>query len=205
MIFTCLYCGKSADNGKNRAQRFCSPPPGVNMSDCASAHNRSRARLTPEQRAHRRAYQREYMAKQRQDPAAAEALRTYRREYRRKHPDKSRADRVRYEQRHPDRVRAKNAEYNLRRRPGSRSGPLAGSVLAASSHRAPGRDVLVALLALVPRGHDESHREEVVATAVLLHLEGASLEDAAREAARSVSRESSRLRHSRPLHECNWL
>jgi hypothetical protein len=190
VISTCLECGKSFESRLSRPQRFCSPPPGVNMSVCAKAYNRKLRWSVPEKRAAHAALQRRHRARRVNDPAWVERNREYQRAYRLNNPERTAEWRRKYQE---------------ARRAVDRPRPLSGSVLAASSPRAEGRDLLVELLRLVPATLGVQTREEVVAEAALMVLEGTSVEDAARAALRQVRRSEAPHYNARQIEYCDWL
>lgn len=199
---TCVHCGSQFEG--RSSQRFCPALPGQNMSACAVAHNSA-----SRPRRDRSEYNRRYREGVAADAARAEAAREYRRAWVAENLDRCRAHAAKYAAANPDKVAARHAAYKrseaYRSRLVSRaSTPLAGSVVAAASHRAPGRDLLVELLGLVS-GNDPSYREEVVATAALLVLEGRDPQSAVVEAARQVRRAEAPGRYAVQVESCMWL
>jgi hypothetical protein len=74
-----------------------------------------------------------------------------------------------------------------------------------SSLRAEGRDVLVELLRLLPASLGAQTREEVVACAALMVVEGLSVEAAARAALAEVRKSEGPYLRTRQIEDCYWL
>lgn len=78
---------------------------------------------------------------------------------------------------------------------------MVGSVLGAAAD-GPGRALLAAVTAQAPKADD---RDELIAEAVLMALEGATVAEAVAEAKRLVMRRARPLRYTVPVEACPWL
>ncbi|UIY44118.1 hypothetical protein [Methylobacterium radiotolerans] len=203
----CQWCGTLTGFKRGKVLRFCPPPaPGKN-SICNQRYRV--ANLTKEQRAARCSSQRRYEARLRSaDPQWTERHRLRWREYYAGLPEQRRLERNEYERQRRqalgDAWREKVRAYRARVGLVGKQAPLAGSVLAAASVDAPGRELLARILDLAPRC-DAGLREEIVSEAVLAVLDGGCIETALQAARQKVFREASRFYQAKPLQDCYWL
>ncbi|XYD07454.1 hypothetical protein R1A27_20315 [Methylobacterium sp. NMS12] len=196
---TCGECGKPTGYRFGRPLRFCPRAASEKRSSCLVRHqNKRRGELLqsdPGLRLRANQRQREY-ALRFPEKRRQKLLKDQQR--RRKNP-KQYAAKLEAERQRKARVRA--AERAQRQ---STELPT-GSVLLTASARAPGRDLLARIYGAVPSHLPPSLRSEIISETALLVLEGAELPAAVAQASKSVRKNASQLRYTKPIEDCFWL